>query len=87
MEGFQRELLQQELQGARDAATAMEQQLQRMHAENAALRDSEGLQRELASTTIIGVCSVESICPGARSRSSTTPARGLVNTYRLRSSF
>ena len=71
MEGFQRELLQQELQGARDAATAMEQQLQRMHAENAALRDSEGLQRELASTT--RQVTIHVLCSPLASRTRAAP--------------
>jgi len=34
MEAFEKELMQQELRGAKESAKAMEQQLMRMHKEN-----------------------------------------------------
>ena len=51
MSNFEHELLAQELRGAKDAAAAMESQLQRLHTENAALRAGGGLRDELASVT------------------------------------
>ena len=51
MSDFEKELLQQELRVARDAASSMEAQLTRMHAENAGLRDGGGVRDELAATT------------------------------------
>ena len=47
MTAFEMDLLQQELKVAKDAAGAMEAQLQRMHAENASLREGGGLEDEL----------------------------------------
>ena len=47
MSAFEVDLLQQELKVAKDAAGAMEAQLQRMHAENASLREGGGLEAEL----------------------------------------
>ena len=50
MDGYEKELMQTELSGAKDAATAMHAQLARLHAENTALRDGDGLRRELKAT-------------------------------------
>lgn len=51
MAAFEQDLLQQELRGAKDAAAAMEAQLSRLHAENAALREGGGLRDELQIAT------------------------------------
>jgi len=49
MGSFEHELLHSELRGAKDAAAAMEAQLQRLHSENAALREGGGLHDELTA--------------------------------------
>ena len=51
MEAFEKEILAEELRGAKDAVAGMEQQLQRLHAENAALRDGNTLSLELATVS------------------------------------
>ena len=51
MANFEHDILTQELRGAKDAAAAMEAQLQRLHAENAALREGGGMRDELALAT------------------------------------
>ena len=51
MANFEHEMLAQELRGAKDAAAAMEAQLQRLHNENSSLRAGGGLRDELALAT------------------------------------
>ena len=51
MASFEQQILGQELRGAKDAAAAMEAQLQRLHAENNALREGGGLRDEVSVLT------------------------------------
>ena len=51
MANFEHSILSQELRGAKDAAAAMEAQLQRLHAENASLREGGGLRDEVSVLT------------------------------------
>ena len=43
MSGFHQQLMQQELDGAKEAAASYEKQVKRLLAENATLRDGTGL--------------------------------------------
>ena len=47
MDAYEKTLIENELQGAKESGAAMHEQIERMHAENAALRDGDGLRREL----------------------------------------
>ena len=47
MDAYEKTLIENELQGAKESSAAMHEQIERMHAENAALRDGDGLRREL----------------------------------------
>ena len=47
MSGFHQQLMQQELDGAKEAAASYEKQVKRLLAENATLRDGTGLAGEL----------------------------------------
>jgi hypothetical protein len=47
MDTYEKTLIENELRDAKEASAAMHEQIERMHAENAALRDGDGLRREL----------------------------------------